>query len=256
MDYEQFVDQVAQALGAGRETAEQATQATLGVLGERVGKDECTHLVAQLPPELGGWLFSADGAQGFDALEFLRRVAEREQADVATAERHARATFLALARALPADAYSHLLTRLSKDYAPLLPKGPYAGAVGLDEFLATVARHADVDVDRARRAAGAVLEAIAERIAPGEVDELMSQLPIALHEPLKRGRDRADERSRRMPVGEFITRVSERALVPPQGARVLTRAVLQALRESVRTEFFDVTVQLPNEYWELLEHAH
>jgi uncharacterized protein (DUF2267 family) len=289
MDYDEFVTIVAQAIGtqvpgtevtgtevtgtetgtAGRADAERAIQATLATLGERLGRDECRHLVAQLPPEVGGWLFSAGGARHFDAVEFVDRVGQREQAaereqagrreqtaqheqvDPATAERHARAVFIALSRGLPDDAYAHLRTRLSRDYAPLLAKGPYAGAVPLGEFLTGVARRAGVDVETARQATEAVLETLGERIASGEVEDLISQLPVPLHPALRRGVARSDARTIRMPVDEFVDRVAQRAGAPVGRAREYVRAVFATLRETVKTEFFDVTDQLPDGYWDL-----
>jgi uncharacterized protein (DUF2267 family) len=208
--------------------------------------------VAQLPPELGGWLFSADGAQGFDALEFLRRVAEREQADVATAERHARATFLALARALPADAYSHLLTRLSKDYAPLLPKGPVPVSMSAREFLERIASRAGIGASDALAVARVVLETLAERITRGEAYDLTTRLPVRVHGALKRGAAQADATTRRMPPEEFLRRVAQRAGVNEERAREYTRAVLATVHEATREEFLDVTVQLPDGYRSLL----
>ncbi|MGC9667669.1 DUF2267 domain-containing protein [Planosporangium sp. 12N6] len=260
MDYDRFISLVEQAAGGDRETAERATQATLATLGEHLGRDECRHLVPQLPLELGGWLFSEGPAQSFDVTEFLRRVAEREHTDDATAARHVRAVFLALGRALSDEAYAHLVARLSNDYVPLLPKGPGAGGgASGDAFLAGVARRAGVNTDLARRATEAVLETLGERIGEGEVDDLLTQLPVSLHPPLKRGAARANEATSRMSVNEFLNRVAERtgippdrAALPPPAAREYARAVFNTLRETVRTEFFDVTVQLPNEYWNLV----
>jgi uncharacterized protein (DUF2267 family) len=57
----------------------------------------------------------------------VRRVAGRERADPVTAERHVRAVLIALSRVVSDDEYSHLKGRLSKDYAPLLPRAPTWG---------------------------------------------------------------------------------------------------------------------------------
>ncbi|HEV7899210.1 MAG TPA: DUF2267 domain-containing protein [Planosporangium sp.] len=260
MDHDDFISLVEQAIGADRETAERATQATLATLGEHLGRDECRHLVPQLPPELGGWLFSGGAAQSFDAIEFLRRIAEREHTDESTAERHARAVFMALGRALTDDGYAHMVSRLSNDYVPLLPKGPTAGgAAPLDAFLAGVATRAGVDTDTARRITETVLETLGERIGAGEVDDLLTQLPLSLHPALKRGALRADAQTSSMSVDDFLNRIAERLGIPPEipglppaRAREYTRAVFNTLREMVRTEFFDVTDQLPNEYWDLV----
>jgi uncharacterized protein (DUF2267 family) len=55
-----------------------------------------------------------------------------------------------------------------------------------------------------------------------------------------------------MPVDEFVKRVSARAAVPPDTARQYARSVLTTLRDTVRTEFFRVTDQLPGEYRDLV----
>jgi uncharacterized protein (DUF2267 family) len=251
VEYDEFVTVVERSADADRGTAERAAQATLGVLGEHLGRDECRHLVPLLPPELGAWLFAEGPPRRIEAAEFVARVAAREHVDQPTGERHTRAVFVPLGRALPDDAYAHMMSRLSRDYAPLLPKGPYAGAPTYDDFVARVAAHTDVGTDIAHRATEAVLETLAERIAAGEVYDLMSQLPIPLHAALKRGRARADTRTGRMPVDEFILRTAERAKVPVAAARRYARAVFTTLRETVRGEFFDITNQLPNEYWDL-----
>jgi uncharacterized protein (DUF2267 family) len=262
VDYDQFISLVEQAIGTDRESAERAAQATLATLGEHLGRDECRHLVPQLPPELGGWLFSRGEAQSFDVIEFLRRVAEREHTDEATAQRHVRAVFIALGRALTSDGYAHMVGRLSNDYVPLLPKGPAAGGAPMDAFLSGVARRIGVGVStaRAQRVTDAVLETLGERIGPGEIDDLLTQLPVSLHPALKRGAARADEATSRMSVDEFLDRVAERAGIPADRAALLlhpqareyARAVFNTLRETVGTEFLDVTVQLPGEYWNLV----
>jgi uncharacterized protein (DUF2267 family) len=240
---------VIRAISGDPDTAELAVHAVLQTFGERIGTDGSRQLVTDLPAELGPWLYTAGPAQRFDAEEFVRRVAEREGTDPATAERHVRAVLIALSRGMGDAEYRELKGRLSLDYAPLLPKGADVGAVPVEVFLSRVGDRA-----AARRAAEAVLETLAERIAAGEVDDLLSRLPVALHAPLKRGRDRADPVSRRMRSDTFVARVARRAQVTPDAAREYTRAVFAALREVVLDpEFFDVTVQLPADYGTLLE---
>nr|WP_277349769.1 DUF2267 domain-containing protein [Planosporangium thailandense] len=126
--------------------------------------------------------------------------------------------------------------------------------------MAGVARRARVDTGLARRITDAVLETLGERIGEGEVDDLLTQLPVSLHPSLTRGASRADETTARMSVDEFLNRVAERAGIPAEpgaplpspAAREYARAVFNTLRETVRAEFFDVTDQLPNEYWNLV----
>jgi uncharacterized protein (DUF2267 family) len=247
MDHDRFVAVVARMAGVGREAAEHATRATLQTLAERLSPAEARDLVEQLPPELGPWLFTDGAAEGFDVDEFLRRVAKRAEVDLATAERHARAVFTALDRALSDDEFADMVAQLPKDFAFLLPRGPAVEVLPVEEFLDRVADRAGLDADAARRASDAVLETLAERIAEGEVDDLIGRLPVPLHAALKRGKARHPE-ARRMSLERFVDRVAEREGVPPEQARTHARAVLATLREAVGEEFYDVTVQLPPEY--------
>jgi uncharacterized protein (DUF2267 family) len=94
-----------------------------------------------------------------------------------------------------------------------------------------------------------VLETLAERIAQGEVDDLISRVDRPLREPLRRGMAEAPGPARRMPLDTFLERVAKRAGVDPLDARSYARAVLTTLREAVgNEEFLDVTAQLPPEY--------
>jgi uncharacterized protein (DUF2267 family) len=245
MDHEPFVAIVARVAGVGREAAEHATRATLQTLAERLSPEEARDLVEQLPPELGPWLFTEGAAERFDVDEFLRRVAKRGEVDTATAERHARAVFTALGRALDDDEFADMVAQLPKDFAFLLPRGPAVEPV--EVFLDRVADRAGLDVQGARRATDAVLETLAEWIAAGEVDDLISRLPVPLHAALKRGRARGPE-ARPMSLEQFLGRVAEREGVTPEHAAVHARAVFTTLREAVGEEFYDVTVQLPPAY--------
>jgi uncharacterized protein (DUF2267 family) len=245
MNYQTYLSLVQDFLGTDQETAERATRAVTGVLGERIG-------AAYLPAEVAAWLHTAGGARSFDAEEFVRRVAEREGTDPDTAERHITAVLGAMSQALPEREYDHLLARLSKDYTPLLPKAPVAPTMSTHAFVGRVAQRAHIDDASALRVAEAVLETLAERITAGEVRDLTARLPVRFHEALKRGVAQADSATRRMSPDEFLRRVAKHAGAGPDQAREYTRAVLATVREATREEFFDVTVQLPPEYWDLI----
>jgi uncharacterized protein (DUF2267 family) len=251
MDHEQFLVAVQRLAGVDGAAAERVTRAVLQTLGERISAVQARDLVAQLPAELGPWLFTEDAGQGFDVDEFLRRVAERAQVDLATAQRYARAVLAALSQAVSAEEFADMVAQLPKDYAFLLPSGPAIEVPAVEELLGRVAERAGLDLEGACRATEAVLETLAERIAPGEVDDLISRLPVPLHAPLKQGKARnPDPRSvQGMSLERFLDRVAERAGVPPEDAGRHARAVFTTLREAVSDEeFFDVTVQLPPEY--------
>ncbi|HEX7300249.1 MAG TPA: DUF2267 domain-containing protein [Solirubrobacteraceae bacterium] len=262
MRYDEFVEVVAREAGVDREQAERAVRATLQTLAERIAQGEARDLASRLPPELAPWVatttpaerFDVDEfmrrvAERFDVDEFMRRVAERAKTDVPAAERLARVVFDALARAIGPDELADVAAELSKDYAFLLPRGPYIEVLPADAFAQRVAERAGLDEDGARRAIEAVLQTLAERIAGGEVDDLRMRLPIELHEPLMRGREQSAGRATRMAVEDFLARVAAREQVGLAEARNHTAAVLSTLREAVGDEeFLDVTSQLPTEY--------
>jgi uncharacterized protein (DUF2267 family) len=135
MDDDEFLTIVQQRLGIGREQAERATRATVETLAQRIAAGEARDLAAELPPELAPWLNAPSEAERFDVDEFLRRVAEREDIDVETAERHARAFFAALSRAISPKELSDMVAELPKDFAPLLPSGPHIEFLSADAFV-------------------------------------------------------------------------------------------------------------------------
>jgi uncharacterized protein (DUF2267 family) len=246
LDRDAFIDAVATAAQLDVEGAVPATRAVLQTLAERIDRGEARKLAARLPAEVAPWIATTSPAEGFGVDEFVRRVAQREGVDEPTAYGHVRAVLDALARAVGYDELAGVAAELSKDYAALLPRGPYVEVVSADRFLAQVAERADVDLDSARRATDAVLETLAERIAGGEVRDLMARLAIELHGPLQRGTLRNGGRAQRMSAERFMQRIAEREGVTPAVAARHAGVVLTTLREAVGDdEFFDVTVQLP-----------
>jgi uncharacterized protein (DUF2267 family) len=249
MDLDRFVNLVTQAAGIDRAGAERAVQATLATLAQRISAGEARDLAAQLPPELAAWLNAPERSQRFDVDEFLRRVAERSQVDDETALRQARAVFAALGQAVAARELDDVASELPRDYDLLLPRGPHAEVMPADVFVARVVERAGLDEAGARRAVDAVLETLAERIAGGEVDDLLARLAPALHEPLKRGRGHSGGIARSMTLARFLALIAEREGVPPSLALAHARAVFATLRQAIDDdEFFDVTVQLPQDY--------
>lgn len=149
MDYDSFIHFVEQQAGATRGEAEQAVQATLATLAERISAGEADDIARQLPPQLHPFLRDGIDAEPFDLEEFLRRISEREGVARATAEQHARAVFATLGRAvgekeiadvaaeLPRD---FLITRLPVAFDPPLRRGKgqsngAARPLSLEEFL-------------------------------------------------------------------------------------------------------------------------
>jgi uncharacterized protein (DUF2267 family) len=251
MDYQQFVELVQRELPyLSREQADRAAQATFQTLAERLSRGQARDLVEQLPGS-GPWLFTQTDAEPFDYDEFVLRVAKREGVDETTAERHARAVFAALGRAIDPAELRDLIAELPEDFGPLVAEaqGRFDQLMPADEFVRRVAERAGLDLDAAGRAVEAVLQTLAERLAPGEVDDLNARLHRALHPALKQGRDLQDVATRRMDRAEFLRRVAERTGVPTESAFVLARAVLTTLREALPgEEFWDIAAELPAEY--------
>jgi uncharacterized protein (DUF2267 family) len=249
MDYESFLAIVAQHGVDGSEDAERASRATLRTVGERIGREEARQLAAQLPPELAPWIATMSPAERFGADEFVRRVARREGIEAAIARHHVCAVFDALARTVSDDEWHDLVSELPSSFAPLLPRGPYVEVVDGATFVQRVAERADVDDERARSATDAVLRTLAERIAGGEVDDLIVRLTMELHDALERGRAATGGQPLPMSLERFVQRIAEREGVGQREAFEHTRAVLAVLREAIGDdEVFDVVVQLPDDY--------
>lgn len=250
MDYVTFISAVQESLAVDRERVEPAVAATLRTLADRLSRDEARHLVELLPPEIGPLLFH--GGTTVDRLDidaFLERVAEREDVDLATARHDAALVLAVFARAIGPDEFDRLAATLPKDFAPLLPRGPDVGSAAFDTIVTKVAQRADVDREGARRALEVVLTTLAERIAPGEIDDLVARLPIELHPLLKEARERNPGTASHVSLEEFLERVAQREGTSVAEAERHARAVLTTLREAVGDdEFFDVTVQLPFGY--------
>jgi uncharacterized protein (DUF2267 family) len=246
MDYDRFIAVVERSSGLEGDVTIRAVRASLRTLAERLSVGEARRLAEKLPPELGPFLFTDTPAASFDVDEFVQRVADEADIDVPRATRAARGVFMALSRALGDREFGHVVAQLPKDFSLILPVGPEI--LPARAFIDRVAVRAGLDRDDAWRATSAVLRTLAERIAPGEVDDLISRLPTPMHEPLRQGRGDVAGHTPRMDVQEFLDRIARREDVSGEEAFAHARAVLLTLREAVGTEFFDVTVQLGPAY--------
>ncbi|MCW2997764.1 MAG: hypothetical protein JWN65_1313 [Solirubrobacterales bacterium] len=251
--YDRFIVTVQQHAGISRERAEHASRAVLQTLAERIAKGEAHHLASGLPEELVPWLFTDSDAERFDLEEFLHRVADREGGDLETAGRDARAVFNALGRVLSDEAIRHVSSELPRDYEPLLAEleGRFttATAFTVQTFLGRVADYAGTRPEDARLATEAVLEALGERIAKGEADDIARYLPVELRFPLLRGAEAHGGKARRMKLEEFLERIAAIEGVTVDQAREHTTGVFRALREALPLdEFLDLTAELPVEY--------
>src|SRR4051794_15048791 len=184
MDYRGFIATVREDAHIPDEEAERAACATLQTLAERISIGETEDLAERLPDELRPCLTPAGGDRHFHADEFLRRVAERVGVDPPTAERDARAVFLALWQAVGPEEFADMRSELPRDFDDLLdealrqappPRGvrqPPSAAITYDELVRRIADRADLDEEAAKGALDAVLEALALRISGGQIDDL------------------------------------------------------------------------------------
>jgi uncharacterized protein (DUF2267 family) len=246
---DEFITAVAQAARSGWDQAVRATRATLETLADRIDAGEARDLAVLLPDTIAPYVGTTTSAQRFGVDEFLRRVAEREGVDLETARRHVRAVLTVLQRAIGPQEFADLSAELPKDFAALLPQGPYVEVISADLFIQRVADRAATDADEARRAIDAVLETLAMRIAGGEVDDLRARLPVEFHAALERGKELSGGKAMRMSLDDFVRRVADQEGTSRERALEHVSAVLRTVREAVgEQEFLDVTSQLPAEY--------
>src|SRR5918998_139506 len=85
----------------------------------------------------------------------------------------------------------------------LLPRGPHVDAVTADKLVRRVAERAVLDEGRAWEITETVLETLAERIAGGEVEDLLVHLPVHLHPALRRGNAASGGKAVRRSADEF-----------------------------------------------------
>jgi uncharacterized protein (DUF2267 family) len=119
-------------------------------------------------------------------------------------------------------------------------------------FITTVEREAAIpDDDQAERAACLTLHTLAQRITPGEAEDLAERLPEELQPCL-----RADEPLQRFHVDEFLQRIEAELAADHATAERTARGVFTALWKAVGPdEFADMRAQLPRDFEPLLDAA-
>ena len=121
MQYETFIDTVANRAGLPRRDAETLTHAALRVLAERISGGEARDLAAQLPGELKADLEPPqENAQSFDANEFARRMAERSGLSAAEAEAALVAVLTTVRAAVTPGEFDDVLSQLGEEFAELV----------------------------------------------------------------------------------------------------------------------------------------
>lgn len=121
MNYDTFLDMVAQRARIGPAEAAPLIQATLRTLADRLTAGEAYDLAAQLPAPLQVPLRpQTEAAQLFDAREFVRRTAQRTGIDEAAARNGVRAVFTTLREAITGGEFDDVMTQLPRRYHDLV----------------------------------------------------------------------------------------------------------------------------------------
>jgi uncharacterized protein (DUF2267 family) len=265
VDYATFISAVQEEAGVGYEDAERATRATLQTLGERISEGEARDIAAQLPKPLRPVIVDGRDPERFDVGEFIRRVAEREGVEEALAREHARAVFAALGRAVDRKEIDDMRAQLPSSFADLVvaaqrasaghdarPQEPAPEPAEIrspDELYDDVAQLTGLDRRGAQIAVAAVLEALANRISGGEVDDVAAWLAPELQEPLARGKAKSRGAAKPLSLDEFVREIADLERVDEQTARRHARAAFSALRKAIgESEYRDVLSQLPDDY--------
>ena len=120
--------------------------------------------------------------------EFVRRVAQQIGATQATmdtqpaAENAINAVLETLSECLTGGEANDLASQLPSELqAPLQHSDEEAEQFSLEEFYRRVAEREGVDVDTARNDASAVMTVLGMALTPGELDDVMEQLPAELN---------------------------------------------------------------------------
>ncbi|MER6146077.1 DUF2267 domain-containing protein [Streptomyces sparsogenes] len=116
-----------------------------------------------------------------------------------------------------------------------------------EEFLARVRERGEyTDQDEAATITEAVLGVLAQRITPGEVDDLASQLPSPLGQNLA---DAKQQQAESFGIEEFYRRVAERIGARARTAEWDASAVLTTVADTVSGgELNHIISQLPSSY--------
>jgi uncharacterized protein (DUF2267 family) len=244
LDYTAFMSAVEEEANVGPEDAERASRATLQTLGERISEGQARDIAEQLPDQLRGVIIDGSDPEPFEAGEFVHRVAEREGVEEPLAKEHARAVFAALGRAVDRSeiedmeaqlprSFSEFIAAARQDHRPSAepqPPRPAPSKVpSADEIDDRVAERLSLDGKAARIATAAVLEALANRISGGQVDDIAAWLPSELHEPLARGKAKSGGQAKPLSLDEFVREIADLEGVDPEIARRHARAVFSAL---------------------------
>jgi len=132
MNYETFVDKVAQRARTSPERAVGLTRATLETLAERLTGGEVLDLAAQLPKPLQRILKphpDTEAADRFGAAEFIARVGQRAGVDGNAARNAVRAVFTTLREAVTGGEFDDVVVQMPRDYRDMVEPALAPGAM-------------------------------------------------------------------------------------------------------------------------------
>ncbi|MFJ8578222.1 DUF2267 domain-containing protein [Micromonospora sp. NPDC093277] len=132
MNYETFVDKVAQRTRTSPDRAADLTRATLETLAERLTGGEVLDLAAQLSKPLQRILKphpDTEAADRFGAAEFIARVGQRAGVDGNAARNAVRAVFTTLREAVTGGEFDDVVVQMPRDYRDMVEPALAPGAM-------------------------------------------------------------------------------------------------------------------------------
>lgn len=120
MQYDQFVERVAEKAGIDREEAERASVVVLQELCDRLTGDEAYDLLAQLPAKLKTAVVITQAVIPLTADEFVERVARDLQLEPEEARKRVKAVVSTLREAVSWGEFQDVLEQLDPEYADFL----------------------------------------------------------------------------------------------------------------------------------------
>ncbi|MFD2767027.1 DUF2267 domain-containing protein [Micromonospora eburnea] len=123
MNFETFVDKVAQRARTSPDRAVELTRATVETLAERLTGGEVLDLAAQLPKPLQRMLKphpDTEAADRFGAAEFVARVGQRAGVDGNAARDAVRAVFTTLREAVTSGEFEDVVVQMPRDYRDMV----------------------------------------------------------------------------------------------------------------------------------------
>jgi uncharacterized protein (DUF2267 family) len=200
--------------------------------------------------------------------DILQRVGHRAGMTASDADRVTRAVVGTLSRRLGSKEARETASQLPKELQAEFQPGAYPEPFDASEFVRRVSERAGLgDARAARDATRAVFATLQEAIQPGEFDDWAAELTTDYvdlgarraeigQNPRTTPRDSPHRGELAVGPNEFVDRVSSRAGVDEQGARVAIEAVLETFAERIAGgEAHELAEQLPDPVAEPLRRA-